>query len=128
MTGYLLDTNIALFALASPNRIPADVRRVIDTEHCLLSVISYWEVMLKSTKGKLHVGDPRVWWLESLELLAVVPLLFRPEHVSALHTLPPIHPDPFDRALIAQAIAERLTIITTDSEIAQYEVECLRVS
>jgi len=128
VTGYLLDTNIALISLVTPERIPADVQRIMQRETCFLSVISYWEVTLKTMKGKLRVRDPQVWWPQTLERLSVTPLLFRPEHVSAVYTLPPIHQDPFDRALIAQAVAERLTIITTDSVMTQYGVDCLRVS
>jgi PIN domain nuclease of toxin-antitoxin system len=85
-----------------------------------LSVISYWEVMLKSMKGHLIVGDPQIWWQDVLKELAAVPLLLHPQHIGALSALPPIHKDPFDRILIAQAIAEGLTLVTTDTAIPRY--------
>ena len=87
-----------------------------------LSIISYWEVMIKSMKGKLDVGDPRIWWAQALKQLVATPLPLRPEHVEALHGLPPIHNDPFDRILIAQAKAESLTLVTVDPEIARYGI------
>ena len=71
-------------------------------------------------KGKLDVGDPRAWWPEALDQLTATPLALRPDHISAIYTLEPIHQDPFDRALIAQATVENLTLVTTDSEIPKY--------
>lgn len=127
MKGYLLDTNIALFSMTTPDRVPPEVRRKLEAGLCYLSVISYWEVLLKSMKQKLSVGDPKAWWQESLENLGAKPLLFRPEHVSAMYGLPEIHNDPFDRALLGQAIAEELTIVTADAVICEYDAPCLRI-
>ena len=76
--------------------------------------------MIKSMKGTLIVGDPRLWWQETLRELALLPLLWRPEHVAELYGLPSIHRDPFDRAIIAQAITEDLALVTTDNEIPKY--------
>jgi PIN domain nuclease of toxin-antitoxin system len=92
-----------------------------------LSVVSYWEVMLKSMKGKLDVGDPRAWWFDALDQLAAAPLLLRPQHVAGVYALPPIHKDPFDRMLIAQATAEGMALVTNDGEIARYASKTLRV-
>jgi PIN domain nuclease of toxin-antitoxin system len=92
-----------------------------------LSVISYWEVAIKSMKGKLDVGDPRDWWREALDQLVATPLPLRPEHVGAVCDLPAIHQDPFDRVLIAQATVERLALISSDSEVARYASKSLRV-
>ena len=74
------------------------------------------------------MGDPRTWWHDALDQLAARPLALRPEHVAELYTLPPLHKDPFDRILIAQATAEELTLITTDGEIPRYASLRLRVS
>jgi PIN domain nuclease of toxin-antitoxin system len=87
----------------------------------------YWEVVLKTMKGALDVGEPRLWWLDAIDQLAAGALAFRPEHVSEILTLPPIHKDPFDRALIAQAIVEDLTFVTTDEQIAKYASGRFRV-
>jgi PIN domain nuclease of toxin-antitoxin system len=92
-----------------------------------LSVVSYWEVMVKSMKGTLDVGDPRAWWREALEQLAATALPLRPDHVTAVYGLPPIHKDPFDRMLIAQAMAEGLTMVSADAEIAQYATAGLKL-
>jgi PIN domain nuclease of toxin-antitoxin system len=85
-----------------------------------LSVVSYWEVILKSMKGSLDVGDPRAWWTDALEQLAATPLPLRPDHIAEVYTLPPLHKDPFDRVLVGQAAVEGLKLVTTDGEIPRY--------
>jgi PIN domain nuclease of toxin-antitoxin system len=127
LNGYLLDTNVALLAVSRSAELSGEVRGAMERGTNYLSVIVYWEVMLKSMKGALKVGDPRIWWFDALEQLAARPLVLRPEHVTAVHALPPIHKDPFDRVLIAQAMVEDLTLLTTDSEIPQYASERFRV-
>ena len=77
-----------------------------------------------------HRGRPGVldeWRREALDALELRPLLCRPEHIAAIYHLPPVHHDPFDRALIAQAIVEGLALVTTGREIARYACEGLRV-
>jgi PIN domain nuclease of toxin-antitoxin system len=120
VTRYLLDTNVALIALAKPDLLPATARKAIVRGPNILSVVSYWEVLLKSMKGNLAVGDPRTWWGDALEQLAASPLVLRPEHVASVYALPLLHKDPFDRVLIAQAVAEELALVTIDSQIPRY--------
>jgi PIN domain nuclease of toxin-antitoxin system len=124
---YLLDTNAALIALTDPDRLPDAVRTALLTGPNVLSVVSYWEVLLKSMKGSLQVGDPHAWWRDALDQLAATPLPLRPDHMSEVYTLPPHHKDPFDRILIAQAIAEDLALVTTDGEIPRYASPRLRI-
>jgi PIN domain nuclease of toxin-antitoxin system len=120
VNGFLLDTNIIVFSVAAPERLSASIRRAIDQGPVYLSVLSHWEIFLKSGKGKLDIGDPRIWWQIALETLAAIELPLRPEHVHEIHALPPIHQDPFDRALIAQAIAEDTALVTSDSAVLRY--------
>lgn len=120
MSGNLLDTNAVIFALTIPDRLSVAARKAILRGPNLVSVVSYWEILLKSMKGMLDVGDPREWWRDALSELAAVPLLLRPEHVSAVYELSAHHKDPFDRILLAQARVERISFITTDKEISKY--------
>jgi PIN domain nuclease of toxin-antitoxin system len=92
-----------------------------------VSVLSYWEVLLKSMKGKLDVGDPRVWWLEAIDKLTATVVPLRPDHISAIYDLPAIYQDPFDRALIGQAMVEEFTFVTLDGEIAKYASDHIQV-
>lgn len=103
------------------------IRSALDQGSAFLSVVAYWEVMLKAMKGTLDVGDPRQWWSETLEDLALSPLVCRPEHITGLYRLPLIHQDPFDRLLIAQASVEDLILLTTDQTIARYASGKFRV-
>ena len=110
-----------------PEKLSSPVRKAIERGPAFLSVVAYWEVMIKSMKGTLDVGDPRQWFSLTVEDLALRPLLFRPEHIAAIYRLAPLHQDPFDRALIAQAITENLTLLTTDATIPAYASARLRV-
>jgi PIN domain nuclease of toxin-antitoxin system len=127
VSGYLLDTNVALIVSVRSSTLSDAVRAAVAGGPNFLSVVSYWEVLVKSMKGNLEVGDPRLWWHDALEDLAATPLAVRSEHIAGIYSLPPIHKDPFDRMLIAQAIAEDLEFVTTDGEIPRYASERFRV-
>jgi PIN domain nuclease of toxin-antitoxin system len=125
--GYLLDTHIAILATAAPERLSSSIRSAVKRGPNVLSVITYWEVVLKSAKGKLDVGDPLAWWRMALEDLGATSLPLRPDHVAEVYSLAPTHQDPFDRALIAQAIVEGLTLATADEAMRSYAGERLRI-
>ncbi|MGD1063197.1 MAG: type II toxin-antitoxin system VapC family toxin [Terracidiphilus sp.] len=125
--GLLLDTCSILLALSDPDTLTRVARKAILSGPNRLSVVSYWEVMLKSMKGTLEVGDPRAWWFDALDQLAATPLTLRPEHVSGVYALPPIHKDPFDRMLLAQAASEGLALVTIDAEMARYDSKSLQI-
>lgn len=125
--GFLLDTHTALWAVGQPEALSTGARRAVLAGPNFLSAVSYWEVVIKCMKGTLDVGDPRLWWAETLEKLVARPLPLRPDHVGALWTLPPLHKDPFDRILIAQARLEGLTLVSADAEVARYSPAGLQV-
>jgi len=127
LSRYLLDTNAALLGLSTPESLPGKVREAMLAGRNTLSVLAYWEVLLKSMKGKLDVGDPRAWWLDAVNKLSATIVQLRVEHISAIRELPPIHQDPFDRALIGQAMVEDLTLVTLDGDIPKYASDRLRV-
>ena len=124
---FLLDTNVVLMALSRPASLSLRVRKVLLDGSNILSVIVYWEVMLKVMKGKLIVGQPRAWWLDALDMLAATVLPVGPKHIDCVHDLPAIHQDPFDRMLIAQAFTEGCVLVTTDKEILKYKTKQIRV-
>jgi PIN domain nuclease of toxin-antitoxin system len=127
LNGYLLDTDVTLIALTAPDQLPVAVQRAVLAGPNILSVVSYWEVLLKSMKGNLRVGDPRTWWHDALEQLAATPLALRSDHLAEICTLPAIHKDPFDRVLIAQSAVEDLDLVTLDAEITLYASARFRV-
>ncbi len=120
MTGYLLDTNIVLIAPEDPSALSREIQNAVLEGPNYVSVVSYWEVMIKSMKGSVVVGDPAIWWRDMLEELAATQLPLMPQHIVPISGLPAIHKDPFDRVLIAQAISQGLTLVTTDIEVSRY--------
>ena len=127
MTGCLLDTNIVLIALADADRLTRAVRSAVLRGPNVLSAVTFWEVTLKASRGKLDVGDPRIWWETALSDLAATSLPLRAEHVAELQNVPILHNDPFDRVLIAQAACEDLVLVTTDANLPRYASDRVRV-
>ena len=119
---HLLDTSTLLWALESPERLSPRARRLVDAGENVVSVASYWEVVIKTQKGLLTIADLATWWRRATELMAARVLPIRASHVTALAALPMLHKDPFDRILIAQAIAEGLDVVTKDKPISDYPV------
>lgn len=122
---HLLDTSVLLWALGAPDRLSTRARRIVDGSENVVSVASYWEVVIKTQKGLLSIADPATWWKRATELMAVRILPIRVSHVTALAALPMVHKDPFDRILIAQAIAEGLDLVTNDEHIRSYPMRTI---
>lgn len=118
----LLDTHVLLWAAGASPRLPADARALIeDLENELVfSAASLWEVAIKSGLGRQEFSaDPRLLRRGLLEN-GYVELPVTGAHAAAVDLLPPIHKDPFDRILIAQAQLEGLTLLTADEVVARY--------
>jgi PIN domain nuclease of toxin-antitoxin system len=126
-SGYLLDTHVAIFSMRQSSLLSAMAKDAIAEGPNVLSVITYWEVVLKSMKGTLDVGDPRSWWQDALEQLVATPLPLSPRHVASVCSLPSFHKDPFDRMLMAQAASEGLALVSMDGEVARYASANLRI-
>lgn len=119
----LLDTHVLLWAAAEETgRLPTSIRALVKDQdnQLFFSAISIWEVAIKSGKGGSDFTvDPFLLRRNLLENdyweLAVMG-----NHAAAVSVLPPIHRDPFDRILIAQAQVEGLTLLTADKTVARY--------
>jgi PIN domain nuclease of toxin-antitoxin system len=122
---YLLDTSTMIWSLASPERLSPAARKAVRAGPLVLSVVAYWEIAIKSRKGLIAPADPVNWWARATEMLGGSILSIRASHVSSLSVLEEIHKDPFDRMLIAQAIAEGLALVTSDEQIRRYPVKAL---
>lgn len=122
---HLLDTSTLLWALAAPERLSHAARKAIQDKQSILSVVSYWEIVLKTRKGLLPIPDPVNWWTRASGLFGDRVLSIRASHISALAALPDLHRDPFDRILIAQAVAEGLPLLTPDEHIARYPIRVI---
>jgi len=122
---YLLDTSTLIWALVGSERLSAKARKALNAGPLVLSVVSYWEVVIKTQKGTLKIADPVNWWSRATEMLGGNILGIRTAHISLLAGLPDVHKDPFDRMLIAQASAEGLALIACDELFSQYPVKVL---
>jgi len=117
----LLDTHVIVWALEDPDRLAAGTRTAIETEEneVFVSVVSPWELAIKGPReGLLLRKDLEVEVdRRGFDLL---PVHFR--HAEPIGSMPYHHRDPFDRMLIAQAIIDGLTIVTSDSKMTDYQV------
>lgn len=120
----LLDTHALLWTLARPGDLGAEARRRIEQAESsvLVSVVSAWEIEIKRALGKLDAPDDLHEQMHRLRFLEL-PVHLR--HVRALRSLPPLHRDPFDRMLVAQALADDLVIVTADDRIRGYPVKSI---
>ncbi len=120
----LLDTHALLWALASPGELSARVRQLLERPETtvLVSVVSAWEMEIKRALGKLEVPDDLEAQMKRLRFLEL-PVHLR--HVQRLRRLPVLHRDPFDRILVAQAMADGLTLVTRDRDVMAYPVKSL---
>jgi len=119
----LLDTNALLWAVHEPQRLSPQAIAAIRTETSAVSLVSFWEIAIKQSIGKLDAGDGLESWVRAAGL-EVVPI--RSEHVWRTRDLPLLHRDPFDRMLVAQALIEGMTLVTSDRAFAEYGVSVIR--
>jgi len=120
----LLDTHALLWWLLDDPALPAAPRRAIErAEAVFVSAASVWEVAIKQRLGKLPELTLGVAELPALiRESRFLPLAVDDRHAAAVATLPLHHRDPFDHLLIAQALTERLTLVTRDRQFAAYGV------
>lgn len=126
----LLDTHIALWAVANNPRLPAAARDLIANPEngVAVSVASIWKIAIKhGVKGAARIPVSAAeahdkFSLAGYELLPVVAA-----HALALEELPWHHRDPFDRLIVAQARAEGMTLLTSDALVARYPGDVRKV-
>jgi PIN domain nuclease of toxin-antitoxin system len=119
---FLLDTHLLLWAAGAPERLAASTKKLLQLpEHELVfSVASLWEVAIKSSLGRedfrVDAGLLRRGLIEN----GYLELPVAGVHAVAVAALPPLHRDPFDRLLVAQAGVEGITLLTSDAAVAAY--------
>jgi PIN domain nuclease of toxin-antitoxin system len=114
----LLDTHLFLWAVSAPSKLPAAARKQIDAAEVFVSAASIWEISIKSSIGKLEADPDEA--LASIEPTGFFHLPITGEHAAKVARLPPIHKDPFDRLLVAQASVEPMILLTNDDLLRHY--------
>jgi len=125
---YLLDTHALLWWVDdAPDLTGAAKGAIADANNqCYLSLASCWEMAIKSRLGKLRLTKPVERFVaEQLAANGFTLLTIELRHAAKVENLPPHHRDPFDRLLIAQAIAEKLTVVTADRVFSDYGVKVI---
>ena len=123
---FFLDTHTFLWLVDGDARLSTVAAQAIADQHneLFLSVASIWELAIKSSLGKITLRDPLdvfvTTWTDAYQI-QVMAILAR--HAIAVATLPFNHSDPFDRLLIAQAMTENMTLLSSDRRLHDYGVQ-----
>jgi len=116
----LTDTHTLVWALSDPESLSAAAHQALATATFTASVANLWELVLKASKPGGLVADPLPWWTKYVTGSGIPALAIRTAHIRALAALPELHKDPFDRILVAQAIAEGMTLVSKDPILTGY--------
>jgi PIN domain nuclease of toxin-antitoxin system len=124
----LLDTHCWLWWFASDPRLGARASELIRNgeNDVYLSAASSWEIAMKTSLGKLKLPEPPEQYVPSrLAAQGMQGLAIEHAHALRVASLPPHHPDPFDRLIIAQALVEKIPTVTADENFGDYDVEAI---
>ena len=118
----LLDTHLLVWAMGSPERLAAEVRAMLEEplNTSVFSVASLWELVIKHALGRPDFRLVPAVLRRALLDGGWQELAIEAQHALAVAHLPPLHRDPFDRLLLAQAGAEGMLLITADPQLAAY--------
>ena len=120
---YLLDTNALLYMFGAPSELSARARRIVRDESDLsVSIVSFWEIAIKQSIGKLQFCMTIPELESSCNERDIKVLGLSSTAIESIKGLPKIHGDPFDRILIAQALTGNMVIVTSDGVMPQYPV------
>ncbi len=119
---YLLDTHILLWATTNSDKLSQHARNIIANPEndIYFSTVSIWEIAIKTGLGKLQLPISTAAFRRVLLDNQYLELNINSKHAILTETLPPIHKDPFDRMLIAQAQSEGFTLISADNYVIAY--------
>lgn len=125
----LLDTHVLLWAAGAPERLSAASRNLMLDPHneLVFSVASIWEIAIKSGLGRSDFEADAHLLRRGLLDNGYLELPIASDHAVAVQDLPPIHKDPFDRMLVAQAVVEGFLLLTADARLLDYPGPVQRV-
>jgi PIN domain nuclease of toxin-antitoxin system len=125
---FLLDTHTYLWLRMEPWRLSRAASKAIESaeNELFLSIVSLWEMTIKSSKNQLELPSPGIEAVASeLSAFEIGLVDLTLEDLVTLERLPHLHKDPFDRLLLAQTIRTGFTLITDDGAISKYGVPVL---
>lgn len=118
----LLDTHILLWSLNTPEKLPDAVREQLESSatDVLFSAVSIWEIAIKSALGKVNFPYLPQQIADAAKRTGFLELPITSEHAAGIIKLPKHHNDPFDRLLVAQALALPARLLTADKALPIY--------
>jgi len=121
----LLDTCALIWWFMDDPRLGPSAALLIEDARTetLVSVVSVWEIAMKRRLGRLNL--PAAVLDENIRAAGWRTLPVLPAHLTVLENLPSHHRDPFDQLLISQAIAENITLMTSDAQVMRYAANCV---
>lgn len=125
----LLDTHLLLWAAGLPERLPEPARALLEDagNELLFSAASLWEIAIKRSLGRADFQVDARLLRRGLQDNGYLELPVTGAHAVFVDSLPPLHKDPFDRLLVAQATVEGILLLTADLLVAQYPGPVRRV-
>jgi PIN domain nuclease of toxin-antitoxin system len=128
---YLLDSHVLIWSITDPDKLSSNALRVLeDTSNTVyVSAVSFWEISLKYSLGKLDLdGVQPEGLLDLASKTGFEPIPLLPEEAAIYHRMNANwHRDPFDRMLICQALQRNLTLVSKDKSISLYQDTGLKV-
>lgn len=123
----LTDTHILIWHLEGDSQLSPVRRELIATpsNEVLVSIASLWEIAIKLSRGKLAISKSINDVVSCIEQSTSLLFPIEPKHLIYVASLPFHHKDPFDRLIIAQSLTEKIPILTSDPNFAEYGVELL---
>jgi PIN domain nuclease of toxin-antitoxin system len=123
----LLDTHVLIWHVEDNEHLSYEYSNEIDdpANQVFVSIASLWEIAIKLSIGKLKLSLGFSDLTARLDASTIIDLPIETRHLDLVATLPFYHRDPFDRLLIAQALADELTVVSVDGKFAEYGVTTL---
>ena len=120
----LLDTHTVVWYITGDSRLPLSLRKKIEdsSNNCFVSMASLWEMAIKSTIGKLELQEDLGMIVRIIKRSGIALLPVKIKHVLSISGLPLHHNDPFDRMIISQCQAEKLTMVSCDKQFQLYDI------
>jgi PIN domain nuclease of toxin-antitoxin system len=125
---YLIDSHVLLWSLGAPGKLSIKSRELLIQSHIYVSTVSWWEISIKYSLGKLVLenGKPENLWKAALALnYRLLPV--SGEEATSFYKLELLHKDPFDRMIVWQAIKNNSPLVSKDARLASYEKSGLQL-
>ncbi|MBB3840307.1 PIN domain nuclease of toxin-antitoxin system [Runella defluvii] len=120
---YLLDTHTMLWYLEDNPQLSSKVKKLIENETCFVHIISFWEIAIKISIGKLSLSYDLDQLISQVQKEAITILPISENAIKTVKELPLYHRDPFDRLLIAEALSNNYVFLSVDNQIDPYPIK-----